>query len=116
MRCEGAQRARTHGNRIGVDDYLDFRAGPTLDTLTQLLSTDDKRNQGAYYKRIRWLMRPDGITVFDNVIRDGLVLQLADDDPDTDVIRARNQRLRDTPRVTSSIIPVGDGITLARKR
>ncbi len=76
----------------------------------------DKTNYSAYYERTLALLRPGGLIAIDNVLWDGKVLEEATHDPDTRAIQALNATLKDDSRVTMSLLPLGDGLTLARKR
>ncbi|HEX4882185.1 MAG TPA: hypothetical protein VFV18_07565, partial [Porticoccaceae bacterium] len=62
------------------------------------------------------LLRPGGLMVVDNVLWDGRVLDGASADADTRAIQAFNRALHGDDRVDLSLVPVGDGLTLARKR
>jgi predicted O-methyltransferase YrrM len=62
------------------------------------------------------LLRPGGLIAVDNTLWDGDVADAANQEPDTVAIRAFNEKLRDDERVDLSLVPIGDGLTLARKR
>ncbi len=64
----------------------------------------------------RWRCCPGGLAAIDNVLWDGKVVEEAAHDPDTRAIQALNAKLKDDSRVTLSLLPLGDGLTLARKR
>ena len=105
---------------------------PALETLDRLLGPGpgggqaghfdfafidaDKVNYDGYYERVLSLLRPGGLAAIDNVLWDGKVVEAAPDDPDTQAIRALNAKLKHDARVTISLLPLGDGLTLARKR
>ena len=76
----------------------------------------DKENYGGYVERALELLRPGGLMLVDNVLWDGAVADPARQDDETNAIRALNSALHHDPRVTLSLVPVGDGLTLARKR
>ena len=61
-------------------------------------------------------MRPGGLIVFDNTLWNGKVVDQDTDDPDTRAIRALNTKLAGDERVTTCLLPVADGVTLARRR
>ncbi len=62
------------------------------------------------------LLRPGGLAAIDNVLWSGRVVEATPEDPDTRAIQALNAKLKDDSRVTISLLPLGDGLTLARKR
>ena len=76
----------------------------------------DKEGYDAYYARALELVRLGGLIALDNTLREGKVADPAATDVDTEAIRAINAKLSLDERVTLSLIPVGDGLTLARKR
>ena len=75
----------------------------------------DKGNYPNYYERALALLRPGGLIAVDNVLWDGKVIDPEDRDPDTETIRAFNRKLHADERVTLSLVPLGDGLTLACK-
>jgi caffeoyl-CoA O-methyltransferase len=76
----------------------------------------DKENYQGYYERVLALLRPGGLVAVDNVLWGGSVVDPAKRDIDTEAIRAFNAALHGDPRVDISLVPIGDGLTLARKR
>ena len=76
----------------------------------------DKENYLHYYERCLELLRVGGLMAIDNVLWDGKVIDQSVWDDDTVAIRDFNQALHVDPRVSLSLIPIGDGMTLARKR
>ena len=76
----------------------------------------DKANYDAYYERCLKLLRPGGVILIDNVLWDGAVIDASDSSDDTQAIRALNAKLKDDARVELSMLPLGDGLTLAMKR
>ncbi len=76
----------------------------------------DKENYDAYYERALALLRQGGLMMIDNVLWSGAVADPNKIDPDTNAIRALNAKLHGDQRVSLSLLPVSDGITLARKR
>ena len=119
---------RRYWAEAGVADKIDLRLAPAIETLDGLLAAGEageydfafidaeKTEYGDYYERILALLRPGGLVVADNVLWNGAVADPARDDATTEAIRAFNIRLRDDERVTTSLIPVADGLLLARKR
>jgi caffeoyl-CoA O-methyltransferase len=120
--------ARRYWAQAGVADKIELHLAPALETLERLLAENaagsfdfafidaDKANYDAYYEAALALLRPGGLVAIDNVLWDGKVLESAPGDPDTQAIQALNTKLKDDPRVTISLLPLGDGLTLARKR
>jgi caffeoyl-CoA O-methyltransferase len=120
--------AQRYWAEAGVADRIDLRLGPALETLDALLADGaeatcdfafidaDKGGYLDYYERLLRLLRPGGLVAVDNTLWDGRVADEHDDEPDTRAIRAFNDRLRDDERIDLSLVPIGDGLTLARKR
>jgi predicted O-methyltransferase YrrM len=121
--------ARRYWREAGVDQKIDLRLAPALQTLDSLIATGqgnqfdfvfidaDKPNYANYYERALVLLRPGGLIGVDNTLWYGRVIDPAfDDDPDTVAIRAFNEKLANDERVWLSMLPVRDGLTLAVKR
>jgi len=121
--------ARRYWDQAGVSDKIDLRLGPALDTLDSLIAEGrsgsfdlafidaDKANYDGYYERALDLLRVGGLLLVDNVLWNGKVVEdSAFDDADTAAIRALNEKIHADPRVTISLLPVADGLTLALKR
>jgi predicted O-methyltransferase YrrM len=118
---------RLHWDKAGVGHKIDLRIAPALDTLDALLAQGqsgafdfafidaDKTGYDAYYERCLCLLRAGGLIAVDNVLWNGRVAQAADD-ADTAAIQAFNRKLHHDERIDLSLLPVGDGLTLARKR
>jgi len=119
---------RRYWSRAGVADKIDLRLGPALDTLGRLLAEGgagsidfafidaDKREYDGYYEAVLKLLRPGGVIAVDNVLWGGAVADAAQQDDDTRAIRALNEKLKADSRVSLSLLTIGDGLTLARKR
>jgi len=120
--------ARRYWREAGVHDRIDLRLAPALETLDALLAAGetetfdfafidaDKENYLAYYERVLELLRPGGLLAVDNTLWSGSVIDPADQDTDTRAIRAFNEALHADTRVQLSLVPIADGLTLARKR
>ncbi|MBD2562197.1 MULTISPECIES: class I SAM-dependent methyltransferase [Nostoc] len=120
--------ARRYWQEAGVADKIDLRLAPALETLDQLLATGqaetfdfafidaDKENYDGYYERSLQLVRPGGLIAIDNVLWSGQVAQEQNQDESTQAIRALNEKLHHDERITLSLIPIADGLTLAIKR
>ncbi|HIM78044.1 MAG TPA: SAM-dependent methyltransferase, partial [Rhodospirillales bacterium] len=77
----------------------------------------DKPNYQGYFQRALDLVHPGGLILVDNIFWGGSVIDPShDDDDNTKAIRAFNAALANDPRISISIVPIGDGLTLARKR
>ena len=119
--------ARHYWEKAGVANRIDLHLAPALDTLDALLASGetgcfdlafidaDKTGYDAYYERCLALCRPGGLIVIDNVLWGGRVARQAEDE-DTAALQALNRKLHDDERIDLSMLPVADGLTLARKR
>lgn len=112
----------------GVSGRIDLRLAPALETTASLLDAGegltfdfafidaDKERYGDYYEAALKLLRPGGLIAVDNTLWNGRVAEEAARDADTLAIRAFNEQLKSDPRIDLSLVPIGDGLTLARKR
>lgn len=128
INAETTAIARRYWREAGVEEMIDLRIAPALSTLDALLEQGetvsfdftfvdaDKENYHPYYERVLKLLRPGGLAVFDNVIYHGTVIDEASDSKDTRAIRDFNARLHLDNRIWLSLVPIGDGMTLALKR
>ena len=117
---------RPFWRRAGVAERIELVLGPALDTLDARLASGeagtydfafidaDKTNYDGYYERTLRLLRPGGLVAFDNVLWNGRVAAPAKDD-DTAALQRLNRKLHTDPRVELAMVPIGDGLTLARK-
>jgi predicted O-methyltransferase YrrM len=124
---EYTARARRTWREAGVESKIDLRLAPALETLDALISGGqggafdlafidaDKSNYANYYERALVLVRRRGLIVIDNVLWHGAVIDEAQRDRDTEAIRALNLKLHEDARVSLSLVPLGDGLTLACK-
>ncbi|MFC5697600.1 O-methyltransferase [Pseudomonas sp. GCM10022186] len=116
--------ARRYWQEAGLAERIELRLAPALDTLAgleagsfDLIFIDaDKANYPAYLEEALRLARQGGLILFDNVLWSGRVLEAEPADPDTRAIQALNRALKADMRVDLSLLPVGDGLTLCRKR
>jgi predicted O-methyltransferase YrrM len=120
--------ARRYWAAAGVAGKIELRLAPALETLDALLAEGaagrfdfgfidaDKGGYADYYERLLALLRPGGLVAVDNTLWGGDVADPANQDPDTLAIREFNEKLRTDERVDVSLVPIGDGLTLARKR
>lgn len=120
--------ARRYWEAAGVAHKISLHIGPAVKTLDKLLAGGqggtfdfafidaDKDNYEAYYERSLQLVRTGGLIVIDNVLWGGRVSDSQAQDESTIAIRNFNQKLRHDPRITLSLLPIADGLTLALKR
>jgi len=120
--------ARRYWQAARVADRIDLRLAPAIDTLDSLLADGqagrfdfafidaDKPRYPAYYERALALLRSGGLIAVDNTLWGGDVINPEDRSEDTEAIRAFNQMLHGDERVSLSLVPIGDGLTLVRKR
>lgn len=120
--------ARRYWERDGVAQRIELKLAPALDTLQALIDQGqqrsfdmafidaDKENYDSYYEHCLRLIRPNGLIVLDNMLWNGKVADPTANDPDTKAIRELNRKLKEDNRVDLSLIPMADGISLARKR
>ena len=125
---EWTSMARRYWKEAGVDNRIDLLLGDALDTLNALIKAGneksfdfafidaDKVNYPNYYERCLALLRQGGLIAVDNVLWGGSVINPEKQDDDTLAIRAFNKQLKDDDRVDISLVPIGDGLTLARKK
>ncbi|MFN7939884.1 MAG: class I SAM-dependent methyltransferase [Bryobacteraceae bacterium] len=120
--------ARRYWKEAGVEHKIHLHLRPAVETLDSLLAEGqagtfdfafidaDKANYGAYYERALQLLRPGGLIGVDNVLWHGRVINAKVQDEDTVAIRAFNAAMREDARVDQMLLPIGDGLTLARKK
>jgi len=120
--------ARRYWQEGGVADIVELHLAPAIETMDHLLAHQesgkfdfifidaDKDNYDGYYERALSLLRADGLMAIDNVFWGGRVADPREREKDTLAVRALNEKIRDDKRVDLSMIPIGDGLTLARKR
>jgi len=120
--------ARRYWKEAGVAGKIDLRLAPATDTLNSLLAAGaadsfdfafidaDKSNYDAYYELSLKLLRMGGLIAIDNVLWSGRVANAKNQEADTVAIRALNAKLHRDQRITLSMIPIADGLTLALKR
>ncbi|NEP47677.1 MAG: methyltransferase domain-containing protein [Moorea sp. SIO3C2] len=120
--------ARRYWEKAGVADKIDLRIAPAVDTLERLLEEGqagtfdfafidaDKREYENYYEQALKLVRNGGLIAVDNVLWSGRVADPEVVDNITKTIRAFNQKLSQDQRVTLSLVPIADGLTLALKK
>lgn len=117
---------RPFWQEAGVEQKIDLRLAPALDTLDELIASGDtgsydmafidadKANYRDYYERCLDLVRPNGLIMFDNTLWNGSVADDSVTDEDTVALRELNLALHADTRIELSMLPLGDGLTLAR--
>ncbi|HLG86973.1 MAG TPA: class I SAM-dependent methyltransferase [Alphaproteobacteria bacterium] len=125
---EWTRLARRAWAEARLADRIDLRLGPAAQTLDRLIADGqaggfdfafidaDKENYDRYYEQCLVLIRKGGLIAVDNVLWDGAVADPKNDSVTTKAIRALNSKMREDPRIDYSLIPVGDGMGLARVR
>jgi predicted O-methyltransferase YrrM len=120
--------ARQFWREAGVDARIELVLQPALKTLTDLLATGgagsfdfafidaDKPGYHAYYEKILELIRTGGLIAVDNTLWSGDVADPTANDRNTAALRAFNDHVHRDERVDLSLVPIGDGLTLVRKR
>ncbi|AZD31127.1 class I SAM-dependent methyltransferase [Pseudomonas chlororaphis] len=120
--------ARRYWQEAGVAGRIELRLAPALETLASIDREEgkggfdlvfidaDKANYPAYLESALRLLRVGGLAVFDNTLWSGRVLEENPQSEDTRAIQTLNRALKDDPRVDLSLLPLGDGLTLCRKR
>lgn len=115
--------------QAGVESRIDLQLAPALKTLDARLAAGeagtydfafidaDKPSYDAYYERLLKLIRSGGVIAIDNVLWSGRVAEpAAADDTETRALQTLNDKLHRDERIDLSLLPIGDGLTLARKR
>ena len=117
-----------HWNKAGLALKIDLRLGPAVETLDVMIAAGesgqydmafidaDKKNYGLYYESCLTLLRPGGLILVDNVLWGGRVADPAEQDESTQAIRALTKKMHADERIDFSMLPVGDGLSLAVKR
>jgi predicted O-methyltransferase YrrM len=120
--------ARRTWAAAGVEDRVDLRLAPALETLEALLESDgpssfdlafidaDKTSYRGYVEGALLLVRQGGLIAIDNVLWSGRVIDPSDTDEDTQAIRDLNASLATDERVDLAMVPIADGLTLLRVR
>ncbi len=125
---EWTSMAQRYWDEAGVAAKIDLHIAPAAETLDRLLADGeegtydfgfvdaDKSGYDGYYERLLRLIRPGGLIALDNMLWGGDVLDEDADDEDTKALQALNLKLADDERITVCLLPVADGVTLARRR
>lgn len=120
--------ARRYWRRAGVEDRIELRLGDAVDGLASLRAEGldgsfdlvfidaDKDGEDHYYEQALALLRPGGLILVDNALWNGRVADAEHPNPTTQAIRELNRKVRDDERVSMCLLPVADGLLMARKR
>jgi predicted O-methyltransferase YrrM len=126
--AEYTRIAQGHWAKAGVAEKIELRLGPALDTLSALIEAGeggrfdfmlidaDKTAYDSYYERGLTLLRSGGLIAIDNVLWGGAVADPTETDRSTTALRALNRKIGKDERVDTVLLPIGDGLTLVRKR
>src|SRR5215469_1871651 len=121
---EWTSLARAYWQKAGLADRIELRLGPALDTLRALPAGEsfdlafidaDKTGYANYWEEIVPRMRPGGLILVDNTLLHGRIF-LPEPDPDALAIRQFNELALADDRVVLALLPVGDGLTVARRK
>jgi predicted O-methyltransferase YrrM len=121
---EWTDRAQEAWRDAGVADRMDLRIGPAVDSLRELENDTfdlafidaDKTGYDDYYEGCLRVVRPGGLILIDNVLQAGRVVAAAEIDDNVTAIRALNAKIAADERVDMTLLPVADGLTMARVR
>lgn len=116
--------ARRAWTDAGVDDQVDLRIGPATESLGTLEDNSfdlafidaDKTGYDAYYEKCLRVVRPGGLILIDNVLQGGRVTDESQTDDNVTAIRALNEKIAADERVDQVLLPLADGLTMARVR
>ncbi|MEQ8461264.1 MAG: class I SAM-dependent methyltransferase [Sandaracinaceae bacterium] len=128
LSAEYLSTARTFWERAGVADKVESRVGPAGESLDALLAEGgagtfdyafidaDKPRYDRYYEACLELLRPGGVMMIDNVLWGGAVIRPEDESDATVALRALNEKVGRDARIDASMVPIGDGLFMVRKR
>jgi caffeoyl-CoA O-methyltransferase len=128
VNAEWTTIARRYWQQAGVSDRIELALAPAAHTLDRLIAEGqagsfdfsfidaDKEGYDGYYERSLVLVRSGGVIAIDNALWSGDVADDSVQDADTRALRALNEKVGRDERVSASLVPIGDGLWLARKR
>ncbi|MCY4170799.1 MAG: class I SAM-dependent methyltransferase [Bacteroidetes bacterium] len=124
---EFTQIARRYWSEAGVLDQINLHIAPASETLSKLIESGkentfdaafidaDKESYDIYFEKSLQLIRPGGVIMIDNVLRNGDAANPLSESPATQSIQALNEKLHHDSRIHLSLVPIGDGLTIAQK-
>jgi caffeoyl-CoA O-methyltransferase len=121
---EYAKRADEHLTHAGLAERVEIRVGPALESLRGLddgsfefaFIDADKVGYPDYYEECLRLLRPNGVIMLDNTLREGTIIDPPEGDEGTAVLAELNDRIAGDDRVDVAMLGIADGVTLVRKR
>ena len=128
VNAETSSIAQRYWQRAGIAQKMQLELRPGAETLSRLIESNhacsfdfafidaDKECYDVYYEHCLTLLRPGGLVAIDNALWDGRVADSSALDSSTVAIRALNAKISADDRVSSSLVPIGDGLLLARKK
>lgn len=128
LNAEWTAIAQRYWKEAGLDRRIELKLAPALETLEGLIGKGkegsfdfafidaDKTGYDAYYEACLKLLRPGGVIALDNMLWGGAVVDPKANDKDTLAIRALNEKISNDARVDASLVTIGDGVMLARKK
>ena len=120
--------ARRYWKKMGLESKIELRLGPGIEGLDALIKEGatgtfdfafidaDKNNYDAYYERSLTLLRKGGMILIDNVFQGGKVADPKATSANVDAVKALNKKIHKDDRVYMSMLPIGDGVTIALKK
>ncbi len=120
--------ARRYWKEAGVEQKIELRLGPAVETLQHLIREGaagtfdfafldaEKTEYDAYYELALKLVRQGGLIALDNMLWHGQVLEPESEDAGTIAIQKLNEKIHRDSRVVAVLLPIADGVTLARKK
>lgn len=123
-----AALGRQHWREAGVAQRIDFRSGLAMDSIAELIAEGssgsfdlvyvdaDKKGYPQYYEAALGLLRPGGLVALDNMLWHGTVADPNDRSRQAETLRGLTREMHHDERVTPVLLPIGDGLLLARKR
>lgn len=128
LKADFAAIGQPYWQRAGVTEKIELAIGPALDTLDERIAAGeggtydfafvdaDKPSYAAYYDRLLILLRPGGLIAFDNTLGTSGIPFIDQESANAKAIFALNEQLQQDERIDLSMLPLGEGLTLVRKR
>jgi predicted O-methyltransferase YrrM len=125
---EWTKIGRAHLQKAGVAERIDLRLGLAMDSIGKLFEEGaeqsfdlvyvdaEKKRYPDYYEAALDLLKPGGLVALDNMLWGGAIVDEADQSRQTETLRSLTRTIHSDRRVTPVLLPIGDGLLLARKR